>query len=243
MVTTIRHEKQSRCRFCKHEKSKKIINLLCCWGMQKRLKYSTSSLFLSFSALCPGRWLVSFPSLSESMDAWMLHSRWKSSLFRLSSVVRWWTLWRPTQLHVALSCTTSLIRSLRSWRTTSTSAAVKPEPASLFCSPSRPAAFLPPTWLLGSATKQEAFGRVFPTDCYFSSRVKDSNLPLKRQTCVSQIFSHDTNSYTLEGTCRTSELFLDVCTVTGTYSKPWWQSLHTEPPLFCKGTSQWCTAL
>lgn len=182
------------------------------------------------------------PSLCGEMDARTLDSRWKSPLFCLSSVVRWWTLWSPTQLHAAPSCTTSLIRSLRSWRTTSTSAAAKPEPASLFCSPSRPAAFLLPTRLLGSATKEEAFGRVFPTDCYCSSSVKDSDL--ERQHASPKSFP----------TTRTATLYKEPV---GLQSSSWclhssWD-LHqalmaifthwTPHPLFCKGTSQWCTAL
>lgn len=58
----------------------------------------------------------------------------KSFCFFSSSLsFRWWVLWSRTPLHVALSCTTSSSRSLLLWRTTSTSAAVRPEPESVIC--------------------------------------------------------------------------------------------------------------
>lgn len=123
------------------------------WRQQKRLKYftcsSAASPFHLFDFLC----LAGSLNLSRKIDAWMLDSHWKSPLLCvsfLSPLVRWWTLWSRTPLHVALSCTTSLSRSLPLWRTTSMSAAVKPEPANIFCSQSLPPAAncLSPTYVV-----------------------------------------------------------------------------------------------
>lgn len=52
---------------------------------------------------------------------------------------RWWPLWSPTPRRVAPSCTTSWSRSSPWWRTTSTSAAAKPERTSRCRRPPFPA--------------------------------------------------------------------------------------------------------
>lgn len=70
--------------------------------------------------------------------------------FLPSSPVRWWTLWRPTPRHVALSCTTSWSRSSLWWRTTSMSAAAKLEATGLLCSPPLFCCQLPSSHLHGS---------------------------------------------------------------------------------------------
>lgn len=80
--------------------------------------------------------LLALESLGR-WPAWEMHGRStvneKSSLLCFSPPpFRWWVLWSQTPLHGALSCTTSSSRSLLLWRTTSTSAAARPEPAGVF---------------------------------------------------------------------------------------------------------------
>lgn len=164
----------------------------------------------------------------------MLDGCWKSSLSCFSflfPLLRWWMLWRLTPLHVALSCTTSLSRSLLSWRTTSMSAAAKLEPASLFCSPSfsPPASCLPPAYVVA----WDCRWGVTVHECH-SHRLLLRWIAAEQRilTCLwSAIHStYDTNTIqdwpnnTSEGMCRRSDLFLDFSTVNGTCSKPWWQA-------------------
>lgn len=220
------------------------------------------SLF-SLIQLSLSRQVADFPSLS-SIDQCMNAPKPLKVIF-VVFFFRWWALWSLTPLHVALSCTTSSSRSLPLWRTTSTSAAVKPEPASVFTSLSPADSCLSSylhSYLGMSATKELAFISVIivPADYKRHEKwqsKKDLNLPLKRHTLseiflfwsgngkqFSQIFPYDMDritvwlSYALDGRRRSLEmrLFLDVSAVSPG------GNLNALNP-FLKGTSQWCTVL
>lgn len=203
----------------------------------------------------------------------MLNSHWKSPLLCvsfLSPSVRWWMLWSRTPLHVALSCTTSLSRSLPLWRTTSMSAAVKPEPANIFCSQSLPPAAncLSPaymvTWECRSQELSVLSVIILQANCYQDGKrhskgfkpaceasyiCKVSLLSCGDAKKFSQILIHETDAvptglyYALEGMCGSSEMgfFGMSLQLLGPTVRPGGNLNALNP--FLKGTSQWCTVL